>query len=203
MLRLGQTAGLNIQTKTFITGQFQLIRRRTLQSKDSPCREEEEEGGESYSFTRCLLQFVAGRAGCHLDWVGGHTETNYPTCRSLSQLKIYGDLLEEIAHYSWLRLTRESGCVRKCQYQQYNFVKVGLAFRLVKCWHPGLIQLREEPITWGGNYSSAFILMAEKTSVEEHEELLVFDIEDLINGIGGALGLFLGWSILYLGKNKI
>ena len=45
--------------------------------------------------------------------------------------------------------------------------------------------------------------MAEKTSVEEHEELLVFDIEDLINGIGGALGLFLGWSILYLGKNKI
>ena len=67
----------------------------------------------------------------------------------------------------------------------------------------GLIQLREEPITWDVNYSSAFLLMAEKTIVEEHEELLVFDIEDLINGIGGALGLFLGWSILYLGKNKI
>ena len=42
--------------------------------------------------------------------------------------------------------------------------------------------------------------MAEKTSVEGQEELLVFDPEDLINGIGGALGLFLGWSILYLGK---
>ena len=40
--------------------------------------------------------------------------------------------------------------------------------------------------------------MAEKTSVEGQEELLVFDFEDLINGIGGALGLFLGWSILYL-----
>ena len=48
------------------------------------------------------------------------------------------------------------------------------------------------------NYSSAFYLMAEKTSVEGQEELLVFDFEDLINGIGGALGLFLGWSILYL-----
>ena len=53
------------------------------------------------------------------------------------------------------------------------------------------------------NYSSALILMAEKTSVEEQEELLVFDIEDLINGIGGALGLFLGWSILYLGTDII
>ena len=60
----------------------------------------------------------------------------------------------------------------------------------------GLIQLREEPITWDVNYSSAFLLMAEKTIVEEHEELLVFDIEDLINGIGGALGLFLGWSVV-------
>ena len=42
--------------------------------------------------------------------------------------------------------------------------------------------------------------MAEKTAVEGQEELLMFDILDLINGIGGALGLFLGWSILQLGK---
>ena len=61
-------------------------------------------------------------------------------------------------------------------------------------------QLREEPITWAADFSSAFFLTAEKTSVEGQEELLVFDFEDLINGIGGALGLFLGWSILYLGK---
>ena len=53
------------------------------------------------------------------------------------------------------------------------------------------------------DYSSAFFLMAEKTSVEGQEELLIFDFEDLINGLGGALGLFLGWSILYIGKSKI
>ena len=45
--------------------------------------------------------------------------------------------------------------------------------------------------------------MAEKTSVEGQEELLIFDWEDLINGLGGALGLFLGWSILYLGKPSV
>ena len=45
--------------------------------------------------------------------------------------------------------------------------------------------------------------MAEKTSVEGQEELLVFDFEDLVNGLGGALGLFLGWSILYIGRAKI
>ena len=83
----------------------------------------------------CLAMFVAERVGCHLDWVGGYRQPNYPTCRSLSHLKVYGDLLEEILHYSWLRLTRESGCFRKCQYQQYNFVKVGLASPLVKLWY--------------------------------------------------------------------
>ena len=62
------------------------------------------------------------------------------------------------------------------------------------------VKLREETINWNVNHSSTFFLMAEKTSVEGQEELLVFDFEDLINGIGGALGLFLGWSILYLGK---
>ena len=62
------------------------------------------------------------------------------------------------------------------------------------------LQLNDENINWDVNYSSAFYLMVEKTSVEGQEELLVFDSEDLINGIGGALGLFLGWSMLYLGK---
>ena len=41
--------------------------------------------------------------------------------------------------------------------------------------------------------------MAEKTSVEGQQEQLEFGSEDLINGLGGALGLFLGWSILHLG----
>ena len=36
--------------------------------------------------------------------------------------------------------------------------------------------------------------------MEGQEELQVFDKEDLVNGIGGALGLFLGWSILYIGN---
>ena len=30
------------------------------------------------------------------------------------------------------------------------------------------------------------------------EELEVFGVEDVVNGVGGALGLFLGWSILYI-----
>ena len=30
------------------------------------------------------------------------------------------------------------------------------------------------------------------------EELLAFDFGDLVNGFGGALGFFLGWSLLLI-----
>ena len=64
-------------------------------------------------------------------------------------------------------------------------------------------QLKEQTITWSTNFSSSFYLMAEKTSVEGQEEIFLFAFEDLVNGIGGALGLFLGWSILSIGKTEI
>ena len=34
--------------------------------------------------------------------------------------------------------------------------------------------------------------------MKTEEELLAFDFEDLVKGLGGALGLFLGWSLLYM-----
>ena len=46
--------------------------------------------------------------------------------------------------------------------------------------------------------SSTFFLSAEKTMVKTEEELLAFGFEDLVNGLGGALGLFLGWSLLQI-----
>ena len=34
--------------------------------------------------------------------------------------------------------------------------------------------------------------------MKTEEEMLAFDTDDLINGLGGALGLFLGWSLLHI-----
>ena len=34
--------------------------------------------------------------------------------------------------------------------------------------------------------------------IKSEKELLAFDFEDLVNGLGGALGLFLGWSLLHI-----
>ena len=101
-----------------MTGNFRLVERRVLNTPARPCQE-----AESYSFTRCMLEFVAARVGCHLDLAGTHRLAQYPPCRSVEQIEKYSDLLEKMKDYSWVRLTRETGCYGKCHYKEYKFIK--------------------------------------------------------------------------------
>ena len=68
---------------------------------------------------------------------------------------------------------------------------------------PSFFQMSEEAIYWKASHSSSFFLSAEKTRIKSEEELLAFDSEDLVNGLGGALGLFLGWSLLYISNQFV
>ena len=119
MTGLGQTDSIYLKTKTLTAGNFQLVERRVLNTPARPCQE-----AESYSFTRCLLEFVAERVGCHLVLVGTQRLPQYPPCRRLEEIEAYSDLLEEMKDYSWVRLTRETGCYGKCHYKEYKFHKV-------------------------------------------------------------------------------
>ena len=121
MTRLGQTESIYLKTKTRLEGKFQLVERRVLNTPARPCQED-----QSYSFTRCLLEFVAARAGCHLDLAGTHRLPQYPPCRRLEEIEAYSDLLEEIMEYSFVKLTRETGCYVKCHYKEYKFNRVKL-----------------------------------------------------------------------------
>ena len=63
------------------------------------------------------------------------------------------------------------------------------------------MQKSKEEVTWRRNWASAFYLDAEVTAYEIQEELWAFDINDTINGIGGVLGLFLGYSMYHVLSN--
>ena len=82
---------------------------------------------------------------------------------------------------SWKDLNKESGCYASCKIKQFHFTKS-----------------KEEVANWKRDWSSAFYLHAENTILKKEEEFWVFDMSDTINGIGGAMGLFLGWSLLFL-----
>ena len=119
MLRLGQTKGIYLRLRTATFGDFHLIERRILNTPSRPCKED-----DSFSFTGCMMEFIARRVGCHLDWVGRRKNLQYPPCLSYQEVSRYSDFLSSLLDYSWIRLTRESGCHGKCRYKQFNFNKV-------------------------------------------------------------------------------
>ena len=60
------------------------------------------------------------------------------------------------------------------------------------------IKIKQEDVDWKHDWSSAFYLAAETSLLRREEEYLVFDMSDTVNGIGGAMGLFRGLSVLDL-----
>ena len=115
---IGQSNSLDLKIKTIFSGDFTLVQRRILDTPERPCEED-----ERFSLTECMLEFVARRVGCHLDWVGSKLP-HQPPCESLQELKEYSDLLQEMGDFSWATLTSQTGCHGKCQYKEYSFNKV-------------------------------------------------------------------------------
>ena len=176
MESIGQTTAIDLELNNEMWGTFTTTEITKINKAKEQCVEKEE-----YSITECLMEFVTRSTGCLLDWRQSFHSDKYPACRSLEEIVRYRDLLLNISKLSWKRLTERSGCYGKCRYKKYTFTRTS-----------------KERITWRVSWSSAFFLSAEKTRVRLEEELEVFGVEDVVNGVGGALGLFLGWSVLYI-----
>jgi hypothetical protein len=156
-----------------LKGSFVLNEKSYLNKPTTPCIAE-----PNYSYRKCMFAFIARMSGCHLAWVSPHNE-KYTPCISREQLLAYNEYLMFTINTPSAKLERETGCLARCKYKEFSF-----------------IQKSKEDITWKHNWSSSFFLEAERTMVKYEEELWAFDSDDTINGIGGALGLFLGWSLL-------
>ena len=148
----------------------------SLNKPSAPCSED-----PNYSFTSCIFMFIARSVGCQIDWLGSGLTEKIPKCLSKNDILAYDAKLRLVGAISWFDLSKITGCRTSCKVRHFS---------LTNC--------KSEKVTWKRDWSSAFYLAARKTEVRKEEEFWVFDISDTINGIGGAMGLFLGWSVLYL-----
>ena len=137
----------------------------------------------NYSFTSCVFTFIARTVGCQIPWIYtslDHAET-LPVCATKKQIIEYDDILASLEPLSGYALTNITKCPPRCTVRQFSFHKC-----------------KSEQVSWKREWSSAFYFGAERTEIRKEEEYWIFDSADTLNGIGGALGLFLGWSVLYL-----
>ena len=110
--------------------------------------------------------------------------SSFPNCSSWKEINAYDSLQAENKALSWFEITKGTGCQTSCMVKSFKFA-----------------ECKMKKVTWIHNWSSAFYLAAKTTEVMKTEEFLIFDLSDTISGIGGSLGLFLGWSVLYMIKN--
>ena len=152
---------------------FVLNEKSNLNKPTTPCVSD-----PNYSYRKCMFAYIATMSGCHLDWVSPLNK-KYTPCISREQLLAYNEHLMFSLNTPLAKLAGESGCFAKCKSKEFIFM-----------------QKSKEKLTWKHHWSSSFFLEAERTRVKNEEELLTFDYTDTLNGIGGAMGLFLGWSLL-------
>ena len=148
----------------------------TLNKQSAPCSED-----PNYSFTFCIFLYIARSVGCQISWIHSGMDQNYPECSTPDQIIAYDTQLGRVESMSGFDLTNMTKCPVSCRVRYFSFD-----------------DCKSVEATWKHDWSSAFYLAPSKTEFRQEKEFLVFDKSDTINGIGGAMGLFLGWSVLYL-----
>ena len=80
MERIGQAKSLYIPTKTEVWGTFRAAQKTNLAKQSAPCVVD-----TGYSYTQCMMDYVASTAGCHLDWVNKGLSLHEP-CSTWDQV---------------------------------------------------------------------------------------------------------------------
>ena len=155
---------------------FAMIERVSISKPATPCSED-----PAYSFTACVFNYIARSAGCQIHWIWPNHTLRYPECKTIEQMNGYESKLARFESMSGFGIVNTTKCPIRCRVKQFSFS-----------------ECKSVRVTWKHDWSSAFYLGAERTEIRKEEEFWVFDVSDTLNGIGGAMGLFLGWSVLHL-----
>ena len=62
------------------------------------------------------------------------------------------------------------------------------------------VEKSREEANWGRNWSASFYLDVKTSSFTRQDEFYAYDIWDLTSGLGGLMGLFIGWSFLSISR---
>ena len=187
MQDLGQSDVIQVRPNTEVVGSFHLREISNLHRTSKPCNSEPD-----YSFTECLRSYAEAESQCYLDVSFSNISRNRELCPTENLMKLFNILLW-IKKVSWQDLSKTTGCISKCFIKKYQFEL-----------------LSSESVKWSKDWISSFYLSAETTNHEVAIESYSYDVQvqfeskifhtlskmcqDLIGGIGGYLGLFLGWS---------
>jgi hypothetical protein len=129
----------------------------------------------NYDFNQCISNNLVEKIGCKY-LLSSSNINNYPNCTTKDQLEKYKDITTKSFFACQQELQDLTGCKVPCDYRHYQVVGT-----------PSRVDMDGRP------FMSLAFASTERTVVKE---VWFYSFVSLLSELGGALGLFLGFSLL-------
>ena len=143
-----------------------------LNQKNNPCNED-----PNYDFQLCVRNSLTSEVGCRLPW-DLWSSSYFPLCSKMDQLNMFHRLYFVMSVSKELEdIIKKTGCLAPCEYKEYKIVL--------------------EPDRSYSPKNMLYLGFTDNKLIIE-KELEGYSLISLVSDIGGALGLFLGFSFVML-----
>jgi hypothetical protein len=156
----------------FISLYLSVTKHIKMNQKTNPCNED-----PNYDFQLCVRNSLSRKVGCRLPW-DLRSSSNIPLCLEMNQIKTFEKLIFEMSYGGSLEaITKKTGCISPCKFKEYKFA------------------LDPDRFDMKLNFTLLEVDFADDKVIIE-KEVEGYSFISLVSDIGGALGLFLGFSFV-------
>ena len=144
---------------------------RNINRAKSPCAED-----VNYNFMTCVNKMLEAKVGCQYPW-NQKNSNNLPHCRDMEMILELEKDFFDLGKLERKDVIEKTGCLIPCRYREYKILNDMM-----------------KGLTTGFGIG----MMFPSTEIRLEEEEYIYPLLSFISELGGALGMFLGFSFIMI-----